>query len=169
MISATAAGPRALGLLILGGLLSSGCSTSTSPNGSGYFLHFQANGTTVAYTAQPSLLVAFGHAGTQYNALITGFDATSNMSVQVFDGAVIAKGTFSGYGVVGSAFVGALITYQDASGTVYVSTDQATDAIITITDLTATTMSGTFKGRLKVAGHPDIVVTNGEFFVKRAN
>jgi hypothetical protein len=149
---------------------SSHSSSPTGPSGSGqYYLRFNANGSQVSFTSQPTLLVAFAQSGTQYNALITGYTASANASLTVFNGSAINTGTFSGYNIVGSALVGATIAYQDASGTLYSSGTAATDAVITITDKTSTTFKGTFSGRLKAVGKTDIVVTSGEFFVKRAN
>jgi len=160
-------------VLLTSALVVAACSKSSSPTGPGgsssYYFRFNANGSVVNYTSQPSLVVAFGHSGSQFNALITGFTSSSNANVQVFSGSAIGTVTYSGYNVVGGAFVGALVGYQDASGTTYTSGSGATDAVVTITQLTSSTMTGTFTGRLKATGKADIVVTNGEFFVKRAN
>jgi len=59
--------------------------------------------------------------------------------------------------------------YQDATGTLYVSGNGATDAVVTITQLTGESVRGTFTARLEAPGNPDLVVTNGEFSVPRFN
>jgi hypothetical protein len=147
------------------------CGNSTGPNGSGaYFMRFDANGSRVEFTLQSSLLGAFAHQGNQFNALLTGIDANSNASLQIFDGQAITAKAYSGYTISGAALVGVLITYQDTQGTVYSSGgNQTTNAVITITDLSATELRGTFSGTLFSAGKPNVAITNGEFFLKRAN
>jgi hypothetical protein len=158
---------RGMGIVLLCGLLLTACGgSSTGPSGGSYYLRFTANGTLVNFTAQPSLLAAFGQSGSQYNALITGFDASSNASVQLFDGTPITPKSYSGYTLVGNAFVGVLLTYQDAAGIVYSSGSTGTAAV---TQLTATTVTGTFSGTLQASGHPNLPVINGQFYVKRAN
>jgi hypothetical protein len=156
-------------LLAVGSLLTA-CSSSTGPNANGHYLRFDANGSQLNFTIESSLAAAFAHAGNEYNALMTGFDATSNLSLQVFDGAAITTKQYTGYQFTGGAFVGVLITYQPSAGLVYSSVATAnSDAVITITELTATDVKGTFSGTLKKAGQPDIVATNGEFSLHRAN
>jgi hypothetical protein len=159
-----------LPLFVLGSL-AAGCGSSTGPTGNnGHFLRFDANGSQVNFTAEASLIAAFAHAGNEFNALMTGYDATSNASLQVFDGAAVTTKRYGGYDIVGGALVGVLITYQPSQGVVYSSIATATsDAVITITDMTATEVKGTFSGTLQANGHPDIVVTNGEFSLNRAN
>ncbi|HEV8613194.1 MAG TPA: hypothetical protein VGQ73_06765, partial [Gemmatimonadales bacterium] len=166
MTRSMTAGKRAVGFLLLYGILFTACKSSTGPSGGSYYLRFNANGTLVNFTAQPSLLCAFGQSGSQYNALITGFDATSNASVQLFDGTPIAQKSYSGYTIIGTAFVGVLLTYQDATGVVYSSGSGANTGTATITQLTATTVTGTFTGTLVANGHPNLAVSNGQFYVK---
>jgi len=40
---------------------------------------------------------------------------------------------------------------------------------ITITEITSTSVKGTFSGTVKASGKSDISITNGEFYVWRAN
>lgn len=159
------------GMLVVAGLVLGGCkgSDSTGPNDSTYYLRFKANGSQVSFTLQGSLLVTFSTSGSQYVGIVSGFDAVSNANLQLYSNATIGKATYSGYTVSGGALVGALIGYQDATGTLYTSAGATVEASITVTDLTGTTMRGTFSGRLKATGKPDVVVTEGEFFVPRYN
>jgi len=159
------AGRIAIGLAAAFFIASCGGGT-TGPNNSTYFVRFKANGSQVEFTNPVALAAGFGHSGTQYNMLVTGFDATSNANIQVFDGSAISAKTYSGYGVVGSAFVGSLIGYQPPGGPVYASNATVT---VTITGLSATTVSGTFEGTVSATGHANIQVTEGEFSVKRSN
>lgn len=164
--------PRPVTLLagfILAILLFSSCKKDQTSQG-GYLMKFDVNGKTVEFTTQASLVAAFSNTGSQYLGVFTGYDANSNMSLSVFDNKAIVPGTFSGYSVSNGALVGILITYQDDSGTVYVqSTTTSSDAVINISEITATTVRGTFSGTLETSGKQTISVTNGQFFVWRAN
>jgi hypothetical protein len=156
--------------LLLVASLVGGCSSSTGPTASGHFLQFDANGTQVAFTIEASLTAAFAHQGSQYNALLTGFNANSNLSISIFDGAAITTKQYSGYGISGGAFSGVLITYQPAIGQAYSSiATPNSDAVVTVTDLTATEIKGTFSATLQRNGQADIVATNGQFSLPRAN
>src|SRR5690606_8909460 len=99
-------------------LLVAACSDSSGPSGnSGYFLRFDANGSRVTYTNEGALFATFSQSGSQHVGVFTGYDASTNMGLQVYSDAPIATTTYSGYTLSGSTFVGALIGYQDASGT----------------------------------------------------
>jgi hypothetical protein len=137
----------------------------TGPGGSTYYLRFKANGTQVNFTAQASLYAAFAQAGAQYNMIGTGYTATSNSNIQVYNNSPVVVGTYSGYNINGGALVGALVGYQDDGGVSY--TNQS--ATITISEITSTTVRGTFSGVVEANGHPDITITNGEFRLQRAN
>ena len=149
-------------------LVFNGCKKDQTTQG-GYLMKFDVNGQTVEYTNQASLIAAFSSAATQYNALVTGYDANSNAGLQIFDDKAITTGTYSGYTIAGSAVVGVLIHYQEPGGTLYTQGTTNSDAVITISEITATTVRGTFSGTLKTAGKSDISVTNGQFYVWRAN
>lgn len=154
--------------LVVFTLLFNGCKKDQSTQG-GYLMKFDVNGKTVEFTGQASLVAAFSNTGNQYLGVFTGYDANSNMGLQVYDNKAIVPGTFSGYTISNSAIVGVLIGYQDTSGTQYTQGTTNSDAVITISELTATTVRGTFSGTLKAAGKSDISVTNGQFYVWRAN
>lgn len=149
-------------------LLLNSCKKDQTGNG-GYVMKFDVNGTTVEFTGQASLSAAFSSSGNQYLGVFTGYDATSNMSLQIYDNKSIVAGSFSGYTIAGGALTGILITYQDHGGTVYNSATTNPDAVVNISEITSTTVRGTFSGTMKSAGKPDISVTNGQFFVWRAN
>lgn len=156
-----------LGIALVAITISSCKKEDTGENG--YFIRFKANGTVVNYTIQASLVAAFGKSGIQHNAVFSGGDASSNISLQVFDSKSIVASAFSGYTITDGAVVGALIGYSDNTGTLYTQGSVGSNASITITGITATTVSGTFSGTLKASGKADIVVSQGEFFVWRAN
>ncbi len=159
-------------ILILGIVFSSlvfnSCKKDAT-SGDGYVMRFYVDGSKVEFTGQGSLVAAFAQSGTIFNAVFTGYTANSNMGLQIFDNKAIGATTYSGYGIVGSSIVGVLISYEDTDGTVYTQGTGTTDATITISEITDTTVRGTFSGTLKANGKPDIKITNGEFFVWRAN
>ncbi|HSM46343.1 MAG TPA: hypothetical protein VK872_00895, partial [Draconibacterium sp.] len=69
------------------------CKNDDSDTGSEYYVRFNANGQKVEYTIHNSLVAAFGQSGIQYNAVFTGYDATSNISLQVYDNKAIVPAT----------------------------------------------------------------------------
>lgn len=147
-----------------------GSSDSTGPGGSGYFVRFRAGGEQVSYTLQNSLLMTFSNSGSQYVGIVSGFDPSSNVNLQVYSNSAITATTYSGYNVSGGSLVGALVGYHPAGGTLYTSSSSSgVTATVTITELTATTVRGTFSATLYAAGKPDVSVTNGEFHVPRYN
>lgn len=150
-------------------LVLSSCSTTNSKNNGGYVMRFKANGNTVEFTVQASLTAAFGQSSNQYNGLFTGYDANSDISLQVFDDKTISESTYTGYTIVGSAVIGTLISYQDDTGTVYTQGSGSSDATVSITQITSKTVRGTFSGTLKASGKPDMAITGGQFYVWRAN
>jgi N-acetylglucosamine-6-phosphate deacetylase len=157
--------------LILAGLLATACGGNSTGTSGGYYLRFQTPGGQVSFTSQASLTAAFSQSGNQRLMLATGFDATRNFSITVFDAVPIVEKTYSGYDINVNlgAVVGVQLTYQDASGTVWSIGSGTSNQTVTLTSITATTVMGQFSGTLKASGHADLVVTNGQFFVVRAN
>ncbi len=156
-----------LGLVIMAMVFSSCKKEDASPEE--YVMKFKSNGSQVVLNVQGSTVAAFAQAGTVFNGVFTGSDNVSSISLQVYDNKTISATTYSGYKLVGSTIVGALISYNDAAGTPYTQGSANPDASVTISEITETTVRGTFSGTLKSAGKPDIAVTDGEFFVWRAN
>lgn len=139
-------------------------------NNSTYFMSFKVDGTLVSYSNQFSLNATLGQSGAQYLNTITGADdATSNMGLQIFDDAPLTVKSYSGYTIVGGLTKGVIVGYLDpVSGLVFSSGGgPVMDAIITITEITATTVSGSFSGTLQDAGQPDKLVTEGQFIVRK--
>ena len=148
-----------------------GCDSSEpEADEEGYYFRFDANGARVEYSLQSTLLGSFGQSGTQYVVIFTGATPASNVGLQVYSNVPIEERTYSGYGITNGAVVGVIFHYQDPSGTVYTSgspPDAGTS--LTVTDLTATDVRGTFQGRLSAPGQSDLTITNGTFFVRRNN
>jgi hypothetical protein len=159
-------------LIILGfaisGIIFNSCKKEET-NESTYYVRFNADGTRIEFNIHGLLVAAFGQSGDQYNSVFTGGDNNSNISLQVFDNKSIAPVTYNGYSLSGSAFVGALIGYQDKNGILYTQGTTNPNSTITITELTSAAVRGTFSGTVKATGKVDIFITGGEFYVWRAN
>ncbi|TNF40638.1 MAG: hypothetical protein EP310_08565 [Bacteroidetes bacterium] len=147
----------------------SSCSKDDEPADNEYYVRFNANGEKIEFSVQGTVVAAFGQAGSKYNAVFTGYDATSNISLQVFDNKEITTSTYSGYTLSGASFIGALIGYNDKSGTFYMQDALNPVTSIIITEITSTAVKGKFSGTVKAAGKSDISISNGEFYVWRAN
>lgn len=172
MQRASSSSRAAAGLLLAGALLS-GCGSSTEPGGNGngqYYMRFRANGTLVEFTQQASLLAASSQSGTQYVMVISGFNANSNFSISLFDNAAITAKTYTGYpNLVTGGVNGALFAYEDDNGVVYSGGAGTINHSATLTEITSSTVRGTFQGTVKGGGGPDVSITSGEFYVQRVN
>jgi len=148
----------------------SSCSDNDESSNGDLVIRFKANGTTVRYTNQPTLLFTAASSGNQYLAIISGFnDASSNLSLTLYSDSPIDKDTYSGYSVV-DIVKGVVIGYLDPkTGATFTSGGANVNATVTISDMNATTVRGTFQGVLKNNQHADITITDGEFIVKRNN
>lgn len=147
----------------------SACKKDDTTSNEQYAFKFKANGTQVVLNQQASLVAAFAQSGNIYNAVFNGSDGVSIAILQVYDNKAISSTTFSGYNLVGGSIVGALISYDDATGTGYMQGAGNSDATVTISEITEKTVRGTFSGTLTATGKPDIAITDGEFYVWRAN
>lgn len=150
-------------------LLVGSCKKDDNTDSGAYVMSFKVDGKLVEFKVQASLVAAFGHADNVYNAVFTGYDPDSNISLQIFDGKEIVAATYTGYGLVGGSIVGAVIGYSDKSGTLYTQYAVNSDATITISEITSSTVRGTFSGKLRSNGKSDISITEGKFYVWRAN
>lgn len=164
----TGIGIQILFIALLSATFSS-CSKDDEPAENDYYVRFNASGQKVEFKVHGSLVAAFGQSGSNHNAVFTGYDATSNISLQVFDNKAITTATYTGYTLSDSSFIGALIGYTDKSGTLYMQDALNPVTSISISEITATTVKGTFSGTVKASGKTDISITNGEFYVWRAN
>ncbi len=152
-------------ILFLAVILLSSCGKDEE---SVYYIRFTANGEPVEFNNQLILIAGFGHSGDIYTGTIGGAnDVSSNVGLQIHNNAPITEGTYSGYG--GAA--GVIISYTEKSSGVLFSSGGGpnVDATVVITEMTATSVKGTFHGKLLAAGQPDMTVTNGSFFVRRSN
>ncbi len=134
-----------------------------------YYMRFKANGVQFQFTEQASLVATFAQTGTIFTSSFTGLDGLSQIVLFVYDNKEIAVKTYSGYFLVGSSFIGALISYNDPSGNFYKEGIGNSDGTVTISEMTDKTVRGSFGGTVVANGKADIKITNGEFFLWRAN
>ena len=143
------------------------CKKDSSISSNTYEMSFKANGTLVDYKTEGALVATFTNTDNQFLGVFSGYDANSNMGLQVYSDAAISEMSYSGYTTSGFVLVGVLMGYQDTSGTLY--SQAGSDVVINISKITDTSVSGTFSGTLKASGKADMVITDGKFTVKRYN
>ncbi|MCB0501815.1 MAG: hypothetical protein KDD32_03975 [Bacteroidetes bacterium] len=145
------------------------CSCGSDSIGqSEFYVRFNANGTAITFNVQGATVGSFAQAGAQFNAVFSGYDANTNINLQVYDGKAIEETIYSGYQSINGALVGALVSYNDGQNS-YTQGGVNSDAIITIDDISATTVKGRFSCTVKSNGQSDINLTDGEFYVSRVN
>lgn len=147
-------------MLIFIALIFGGCSTDDAGEEQ-YYISFKADLTRVVFIDQPVLTANFSQSGNQYDCVMTGSDRTSSITIQVFDNSSITTRTYSGYN--------ALIRYIDDNGNEFVQDSTNRDAIVTISGITATSVTGVFSGTVRRTSTSAIEIKEGEFFVKRIN
>lgn len=141
----------------------SSCDESTPP---AYFMRFMHDGAMVEYADPAKVSATFTRSDEQYVGVFTGFNNSSTMVLKVYDNQAISEKVYREFGPVGAAFTGSLITYQ-SGGNTYTQGALVPDIRIRVTELKEGYVRGAFAGTLKAGGHPDIVVTQGEFYVRR--
>lgn len=137
-----------------------------------YMISFKANGVFQEFTSEDFTKGAFSDNGTQYSSIVTGTRSSGQIAigVEVFDNKAISETTYTGYVVTEATsqtpayVVGASINYRDQQ-MIYLTGAQSPNVTIKITAITATSVQGTFSGTLKSGGGPDIVITEGKFYV----
>lgn len=169
---------RALVLLTVAAL---GCSSSTDATGkssnSPYYIKFTANGTQSEYHDQIAFPISasFAHTGIEYTGVVAGqSDAVATtggtITLGVMDVAPIT--TNKSYGALQTVSANGGFTLGQISYTIasvgYSNPDPNNDVHVAFTEITTTTVRGTFSGTLKSTGHANLSIS-GEFFAKRIN
>jgi hypothetical protein len=180
MILLPARQPRALGALVLLAVAALGCSSSTDASGnssSPYYIKFTANGTQSEYHDQIAFPVAasFAHTGIEYTAIVAAqSDAVATTGGTITLGAmdVAPITTNKSYGALQTVGTNGGFTLGQISYTIagigYSNPDPSNDVRVAFTEITTTTVRGTFSGTLKSSGHANLPIS-GEFFAKRIN
>ncbi|HVS95013.1 MAG TPA: hypothetical protein VHE54_00955 [Puia sp.] len=170
---------------------SGGSSNGNNGNPNGYYMRFRLDGAAVSYTSDPNATLSFLSAEGLYNGALATYSNINNgaknaVIITLFSASAIAanvpysdpqkarqtNGTQVPQAVVfwydstGVSFLTAG-TFVDANGNVSLHGVVA-DAKVTITELTATSVRGTFSGTVY---RPDFavsrVISDGEFYLKR--
>ena len=139
------------------------CSEGEQP---GYFMTFLHDGAEVAYRDPTTLSAVFTLADGQYIGVVTGSSSASAMVLKVYDDQAISERLYREFAPVGVVYRGSLIAYE-SGGKTYTQGALVPDIRIRVTELTNEYVRGAFAGTLKTEGQPDIVISKGEFFVRR--
>ena len=148
-------------------ILSGSCSSDETSDG--YVMRFKANSTQQEFAAGGGQTATFTLDDNQHIGLIVGSDGSRTMALKVYDTEAIAVAVYRQFEPKDDAFTGSLIAYQDESGTEYTQGAVIPDIHVRITEITSTSVSGTFGGTLKADGKPDLSITEGEFLVRRSD
>ena len=137
--------------------------------GGTYYMHFKANGVQKEFTTG----VQAARADTEglYDCILSGFSATANFSIILFDHAPIsANFNYTEAILPGTASPYAFIVYQDETNTTFISSGQQSNAkaSATITELGSNYVKGVFSGVL-FSGQTQMNITDGEFYLKLYN
>lgn len=146
-------------------ILSGSCSSDEPSDG--YVMRFKANGIQQEFVAGGEQTAIFVLDDNQHIGLIVGSDGSRTMALKVYDTEEIAVAIYRQFEPKDDAFTGSLIAYEDESGTKYTQGAVVPDIRVRVTEITSTSVSGTFGGTLKAADKPDLFITEGEFFVRR--
>ena len=162
----------------------SGCkkkNDDSSNDSSNYFIKFKVNGVQKEFGNTSGIFTQINVGGgnpTIYTGSFQGVASSStptvnNMGLSVNDIAAIAVNKNYKSDIVGPTIAGSLV-YMDAAGLVhgsdFVTTGSlgADDAIIRLTEISSTSVSGTFSGKVAAAGSSTtLTITEGSFRVKR--
>jgi hypothetical protein len=160
--------------------LLAGCSSSTDSTGSqsgADFIRFQASGAQIQFQDQPTSPVAATIAaiGSESSLNVTGqsaFSASpfSNIQITVIDPSPITTKTYGAFQPVGTsgAFTSAIISYNVGSvGYDNTAAGTGSDVQVTITEITSTTVRGTFSATVKTKAGAVVAISGGSFLAKR--
>ncbi len=162
--------PSALAL-ILAAAFWTGCSTrTTNLDDYDFFFRYEANGTPIEYTSLQDVFGVFTFEDGGADILsIVGWDATTSLGLWVWSyQQTPGVGTHSVAEMANDSTFGIDIFYQHSDGLDYYAEPVVPeDATIVITQIGGSTIDGTFFGVVKAPDRTDIVITNGEFTVRR--
>ncbi|ASB49073.1 hypothetical protein [Alkalitalea saponilacus] len=151
-------------------LIFSACSSDGDKDEDIFFIRFNADGTKVEFTNQLILTAGFGQSGQFHTATISGAnDAITNVGLQIYHDSPIIEGIYSGYGVTNDVVTGVILHYSAPTGILYSSGGVDVYAQVEITGLSQSVVTGKFSGVLKADEQSDLIVTDGEFRVRRIN
>ncbi len=160
-----------------------GCKKKDSPgtDSGTYFIKFKVNGAQKEFGYTSGVFTQINLGGgypTIYTASFQGISSSStptvyNMSLNINDLVAIAINKNYKSVIIGSTVAGSLV-YMDAVGLVHGSDFVSTgslgddDAVIKLTEITTTSVSGTFTGKVASLGAATaLTITEGTFRIKK--
>lgn len=153
-------------MAVLMAAFATGC--KKDENGSSYYVKFKAAGNPITYSQQSSEVATFDVVGSQYHCAISGAYADASISIGLFDTTAIVAKTYDGLTVLDSSYatIGTTVSYNNGNGITY-SSGIVPAMTVTVSEITADYVKGTFSGHVAATSGADIAITEGEFYVKR--
>jgi hypothetical protein len=166
-----------LGPLTVYAILLPGCggSSGTGPdddqNPNGHYIRFKADGVQKEYTDDLLVYAFFTQVNPEYVFAGEGVGAggsitDGSISLSAMDVAPITTKTYGSYQLSGSGWTVGQILYR-IGGVQYETSDVPSDVRVTLTQIGASEVRGTFSGTVKATGRPSIAISAGEFFLLR--
>lgn len=153
-----------LGLALILLLSLSACKKDESPK-SEFYVRFEANGQKVEFVQ--NTYAVYNKSSDLAVLVMTGSSATSNISLQIYQIDTILNGTYTEAPMTGSFLPAVIMGYVDESGTNFNTAGSTANATITLSEFNDNIARGSFSGRLQESGEPDVLITNGEYYLER--
>jgi hypothetical protein len=148
-----------------------GCSSqTTSLDDYELFFRFRANGSLVEFTTLADVYGVFvGSACSDRESLeIVAWDSSSRLGLRVSSHEGFGSGTYSIAQRAEDPEFRMLLYFRAPEGVDYFAEPVVPeDATIVISQVGPSTIDGTFFGVVRAAGLPDVIITDGEFSVRR--
>lgn len=162
---------------ILIALLAGSCKKEDEDAVNDYEISFKSNGDLDEFKVEDVAGSFYeDKTGSQFGLRFTANKGEFTVYLDVYDLKAITESTYSGYkttppaGQKPTLIEGAKLAYNDGNTyTVHKTDIKNPDVTISISEITKTTVRGSFKGTLKASGKPDMVVTEGKFYVPIVN
>jgi len=138
-----------------------------------FMISFNANGTLQEFTSDHFPQGSIYDNGSQYTAGFSAVRSASSVGIQVLDNKTVTAKSYTGYSLTqatqqSSAYViGAVVSYSEGQTGYSSLVGLDSNVTVVISEITTTSIRGTFSGTLKSSGEQDLVVTNGKFYVLR--
>ncbi len=164
---------RAAAIVLVAALAGCSSSQTTSLDDLEPSVRFSANGTLVQFTtrAESYAVLVAGHCSERVSLQVAAWepwDTASRLGLRVSGGQDLGLGTYTNAQDLSDPPVRIHLYYRDAQGIDYFAGPVIPDdATVVISYIGPSTVEGMFFGVLKAVGHPDVIITDGEFTVRR--
>lgn len=150
---------------------------SSADTSTDFFVRFKVNGVQKEFKGTTTALFqTIALSPTLYTASFQGIQnstatSTNVLGLNVSDIAAIAVNKNYTSTIVGSTIQASILYFDQAGaqyGSIFVTSGSSTDAVIRLTEITSTSVSGTFSGKVASStGSNNQTITEGSFRVKR--